>query len=112
MHSAHELDTRRASLGITARRARLEDSLSLSPGPLEHAINTYRAIAMRAAAGLFKRDASVWSSDAAVQQKIANRLGWLTVPALMSDSIARLRAFAEAVQREQFSDVVLLGMGG
>jgi glucose-6-phosphate isomerase len=109
MQSAHELDPRPT---ISRRRARLEDSLSLSPGPLEQAISTYRAIAMRAAAGLFKRDASVWSSDAAVQQKIANRLGWLTAPASMSDSIVRLRTFAEAAQREQFSDVVLMGMGG
>ena len=37
-----------------ARRARLEDSLSLSPGPLEQPIGTFRAIARRAAAGLFE----------------------------------------------------------
>jgi glucose-6-phosphate isomerase/transaldolase/glucose-6-phosphate isomerase len=108
MHSAHDV----SPLGSTARRARLEDSLSLSPGSLEQSISTYRAIAMRAAAGLFKRDPSVWTSDAAVQQKIANRLGWLTAPALMSDSVTRLRAFADAVQREPFSHVVLMGMGG
>ena len=33
---------------VAARRARLQDSLSLSPGPLEQAIRTYRAIASRA----------------------------------------------------------------
>ena len=31
----------------------------------------------------------------AVQQKIANRLGWLDSPALMADSLARLQAFAD-----------------
>jgi glucose-6-phosphate isomerase len=112
MHGAHHLDAVRSSLDIGARRARLEDSLSLSTGPLDQPIRTFRAIAMRAAAGLFKRDPSVWTSDAAVQQKIANRLGWLTAPSLMADSIARLRTFADAVRREQFSDVVLMGMGG
>jgi glucose-6-phosphate isomerase len=112
MHGAHDLDARRPSLDADARRARLEDSLSLSPGPLAQTIDTYGALAMRAAAGLFKRDPSVWSSDPAAQQTIANRLGWLSAPALMSDSIDRLRTFAAAVQRDQFSDVVLMGMGG
>jgi glucose-6-phosphate isomerase len=108
MQSAHDV----SPLGSTGRRARLEDSLSLSPGPLEQSISTYRAIAMRAAAGLFRRDPSVWTSDASVQHKIANRLGWLTAPALMSNSVTRLHAFAEAIQREQFSSIVLMGMGG
>jgi glucose-6-phosphate isomerase len=109
MHSAHDLDTRR---GNEDKRARLQDSLSLSPGPLEQAIGRFGAIAMRAAAGLFRRDPSVWSSDPAVQQKIANRLGWLSAPALMSDALPRLRAFSARVQQLQVTDVVLLGMGG
>ena len=61
---------------------------------------------------LWHRDPSVWSDDPAVQQKIANRLGWLSSPALMADSLERLRTFAEGVQRDGFTDVVLLGMGG
>ena len=65
---------------VAARRARLQDSLSLSPGPLEQAIRTYRAIASRAAAGLFGRDASVWSSDAgrAAENRQPARLAHLT----------------------------------
>jgi transaldolase/glucose-6-phosphate isomerase len=109
MHSAHDLDTRR---GNEDKRARLQDSLSLSPGPLEQTIGRFGAIAMRAAAGLFRRDPSVWSSDAAVQRKIANRLGWLSAPARMSDALPRLRAFSARVQQLQVTDVVLLGMGG
>jgi glucose-6-phosphate isomerase/transaldolase/glucose-6-phosphate isomerase len=97
---------------VAAKRARLEDSLSLSPGPLAQTIRTYRALAERAAAGLFRRDPSTWTSDAAVQQKIANRLGWLASPAAMTDSIARLRTFADGVRRDGIGDVVLLGMGG
>jgi glucose-6-phosphate isomerase len=54
----------------------------------------------------------MWSDEPAVQQKIANRLGWLDSPALMADSLPRLQAFAEAVKRDGFTDVVLLGMGG
>ena len=109
MNSPHGIDTRR---GHEARRARLQDSLSLSPGPLEQAIGKFGALAMRAAAGLFRRDPSVWSSHAGIQQKIANRLGWLTAPAHMSDALPRIRSFAESVQKLQLTDVVLLGMGG
>jgi hypothetical protein len=104
MQIAHE--------AVAAKRARLEDSLSLSPGPLAQTIRTYRALAERAAAGLFRREPSTWTSDAAVQQKIANRLGWLASPAAMTDSIARLRTFADGVRRDGIGDVVLLGMGG
>jgi glucose-6-phosphate isomerase len=86
--------------------------VSLSPGPLQQTIKRFGAIAMRAAAGLFRRDPSVWSSDAAVQQKIAKRLGWLTAPALMVDALPRIRAFSEGVRTSQLTDVVLLGMGG
>ena len=104
MQIAHE--------AVAAKRARLEDSLSLSPGPLAQTIRTYRALAERAAAGLFRRDPSTWTSDAAVQQKIANRLGWLASPAAMTESIARLRTFSDRVRRDGIGDVVLLGMGG
>jgi glucose-6-phosphate isomerase len=97
---------------VASKRARLEESLSLSAGPLQQTIGTYRALAERAAAGLFRRDPSIWTSDASVQQKIANRLGWLTSPAAMTDSIARLRTFADGIRHDAIDDVVLLGMGG
>jgi glucose-6-phosphate isomerase len=54
----------------------------------------------------------VWTSDAGAQQKIANRLGWLTSPALMADALPRLQTFADAVKRDGLTDGVLLGMGG
>src|SRR5262249_15226002 len=53
-----------------------------------------------------------WSADANVQQKIAARVGWLSSPSTMKQSLARLHAFAENVRRDGFTDVVLLGMGG
>src|SRR5919204_549683 len=66
----------------------------------------------RAAAGLWRRDPSVWSGEAAVQEKIANRLGWMTSPHLMAEHIDRLLTFASRVRDDGFTDVVLLGMGG
>ena len=65
-----------------------------------------------AAARLWRRDPSLWSTDASVQEKIANRLGWLSSPTLMAGSIGRLHTFADAVKRDGLAHVVLLGMGG
>ncbi|MFN7917953.1 MAG: hypothetical protein U0Q55_21580 [Vicinamibacterales bacterium] len=84
----------------------------LSPGPLAPALASQSDLAVRAGRGLFARDTSTWSPDAAVQQKIANRLGWLSSPALMAESVGAVKAFADGVRRDGFTDVVLLGMGG
>ena len=112
MHSAHDLDTRWPALDIAARRARLIESFNFSPGVLASSTEARSAVAERAAAGLFRRDPSVWTSDAAVKQKIANRLGWLTSPRLMAESLDRLQAFAGSVKQVGFSEIVLLGLGG
>ena len=112
MHSAHDLLTRWPALDVAAKRARLQDTFQLSPGPLRDVVAAHAGAAERAAAGLWRRDPTVWSSDASVQRTIANRLGWLNSPALMADSIPRLQAFASAVRRDGMTDVVLLGMGG
>ena len=112
MHSAHDLQTRWPALDVAARRARLQNTYRLSPGPLRDVSAAGAEAAERAAAGLWRRDPAVWSSDPAVQRTIANRLGWLSSPALMADALPRLEAFASAVRGEGIADVVLLGMGG
>ena len=96
----------------SAKRVRLHDSLRLSPGRIGDAMQAASDSAERAAAGIWRREPSVWSTDPAVQQKIANRLGWLTSPPLMADAVPRLLEFADRVKRDGFTDVVLLGMGG
>jgi glucose-6-phosphate isomerase len=113
MHSARDpLLTRWPALDVAAKRARLQDSFQLSAGPLTDTITANADAAERGAAGLARREPSIWSDEPTIQQKIASRLGWLDSPALMADSLARLHAFAETVKRDGFSDVVLLGMGG
>lgn len=84
----------------------------LVPGPLAQALAGQSDAAVRAGRGLFARDTTTWSADPAVQQKIANRLGWLASPALMAESVARVKVFADGVRRDGVTDVVLLGMGG
>src|SRR5947207_924100 len=112
MHSGHELLTRWPALDVAAKRTRLQHSLRLSAGPLAGALNATADAASRAASGLWRREPSVWSADADVQKAIADRLGWMSSPALMADSIDRLQTFATRVRADGFTDVVLLGMGG
>jgi transaldolase / glucose-6-phosphate isomerase len=112
MSSAHDLLTRWPSLAVAEKQARLQGSLHLTPGPLAGTLTTAADTAARAAAGLWKHDPSAWTADPAVQKLIGDRLGWMTSPALMADSIDRLETFAANVKRDGFTDVVLLGMGG
>jgi transaldolase/glucose-6-phosphate isomerase len=111
MLSAHELMTRWPALDVAAKRARLNNSLHLSPG-LAAACSNSSGAADRAAAGLWRADPSVWSRDPGLQQEIGKWLGWMNSPMLMADSIDRLRTFAASIKRNGFTDVVLLGMGG
>ena len=111
MYSAHELLTRWPALDVAAKRARLNNSLHLSPG-LAEAVASSAATAERAASGLWRADASVWSRDPETQNAIADRFGWMSSPVLMADSIDRLHTFAASIKRYGFTDVVLLGMGG
>ncbi len=112
MPIAHDFALRWPQLEIDARLARLRGSLHLVYGPLTSQAAALAAPARRAGLGLWQRDAAVWSSDAAVQAKVAQRLGWLDSPALMADNLARLVAFADGVRNDGFTDAVLLGMGG
>ena len=112
MPGAHDLLSRWPALDVKARRVRLQDALHVFPGTLTDALTNHRRTVDAAVEALWRRDPSLWSEDPATQQKIANRLGWLSSPALMADSLERLRTFASGIQRDGFTHVVLLGMGG
>jgi glucose-6-phosphate isomerase len=111
MHSAHELMTRWPALDVAAKRARLNNSLHLSPG-LADAVASSSATAERAGKALWTADPAAWAADPATQKEIADRLGWMRSPLLMADAIDRLETFAASIKRNGFTDVVLLGMGG
>jgi glucose-6-phosphate isomerase len=89
-------------------------TLTIHPGPIHAALEeAYRRLeACRFADALWSRRLDVWSGDPAVQQKIANRLGWLESIAFVMPRVPRLRAFAESVRTGGITDIVLLGMGG
>jgi glucose-6-phosphate isomerase len=103
---------RRPAIDAGARKDRLRHSLRCSPGPLAAALRESGPAAVRAAEQLWRADPAAWSPEAAVQHKIANRLGWMRSPSLMAQHVDRIMTFADAVRRDGFTDVVLLGMGG
>lgn len=61
---------------------------------------------------LWARDPSLWKSDPSIQEKIKNRLGWLSLTQTMPKMIEALETFAISIKDAGFKDVFLLGMGG
>jgi len=82
------------------------------PASLEPAVKEKLALAAqtRVADRLREGDATLWGPPDTPE--VSNRLGWLTIAGRMLGEVDDLVAFAEAVRREGFGDVVLLGMGG
>jgi transaldolase / glucose-6-phosphate isomerase len=56
----------------------------------------------------------LWAGDAGLWTNAdeANWVGWLDVVAEQSKRLAELKAFAAAIQKQNFSHIILLGMGG
>jgi transaldolase / glucose-6-phosphate isomerase len=61
---------------------------------------------------LHERDAALFSPDASVQEKVADRLGWLDVAGPQPQWAQQLTSFAEEARADGFTRVVLAGMGG
>ena len=59
---------------------------------------------------LARKDPGLWSKERV--QKIADRLGWLDLPASMESQVPTLEAFSAEIVSESIESVVLLGMGG
>jgi glucose-6-phosphate isomerase len=88
-------------------------NFAIEPGPLTALEDSYaRLDRLRFADALWRKQLDVWSADPAVQSLIATRLGWLDALNVVTPQLPRLRAFADAVRRDGFTHVVLLGMGG
>jgi transaldolase/glucose-6-phosphate isomerase len=66
----------------------------------------------KTATRLWARDTTLWSHDADVEKKIANRLGWLDSPTVMMNEVGRLQTLASDVRQAGYTKAVLLGMGG
>ncbi|MFZ9702991.1 MAG: glucose-6-phosphate isomerase [Candidatus Limnocylindrus sp.] len=92
-------------LPFTARIGRASD-LAAVTSTLERARNEEWATR------LADKDVTLWSNDAAVQTKIANRLGWLDAPTLFTAQAPALEAFGEKVRSAGFTTAIVAGMGG
>jgi transaldolase/glucose-6-phosphate isomerase len=60
---------------------------------------------------LWAKDPTLWSNDPQHAEIIKHALGWLDVPEHMIESVSNLQSLAKDIAAE-FSDVVVLGMGG
>ena len=107
-------DLRQPSDRVLHFADRLEGRFALWGGSLAPAVDGLLTQWARdsVVAGLFARQPALWSSEPAVQAKIANRLGWLTSADWVLPSLSRVQRFADGVRADGFTHVVLLGMGG
>jgi glucose-6-phosphate isomerase len=71
-----------------------------------------RLVSQKALERLFRKDPSLWTDEASAHPAILNRLGWLSVPSVMSQRAGELTAFASSIRKALFTHAVLLGMGG
>jgi len=61
---------------------------------------------------IWEKDPSVWKEEAAHQQEISNRLGWLDVVNAPDEFYVPLRQLQADVRARGFTHALLLGMGG
>lgn len=63
-------------------------------------------------ARIWKKGASVWTSDAAGQEEIRKRLGWLTAPTTVLKDLPAWQKLRDELLQEGFTHALILGMGG
>lgn len=61
---------------------------------------------------IWEKDPTVWVKDENAGKTIVNRLGWLSLPYLMTNNVYEINEFTKEVQQEGFTEAVVLGMGG
>ena len=87
---------------------------AIEPGAASAALDTVfsQLDHLHFAEALWARRLDVWTTEWAVQQTIANRLGWLGAIEFITAHLGRIEAFAKGVRGSGLTDVVLFGMGG
>jgi glucose-6-phosphate isomerase len=86
----------------------------LAPQDLQQAVTSGWAVLdqQQAAPRIWQHDATLWKSDSEIQEKIKNRLGWLTVVDMMQKQCSEITALVDQVRQAGYKSAVLLGMGG
>ena len=86
----------------------------IAPQDAQQAVASSQAILdqQQASPRIWQHDPSLWKSDPAVQEKIKDRLGWLTVANTMQAQRGEITALVDQVRQAGYQSAVLLGMGG
>ncbi|HEY6437403.1 MAG TPA: hypothetical protein VIY47_12495, partial [Ignavibacteriaceae bacterium] len=58
---------------------------------------------------IWQKDHTVWRND---PTEISNRLGWLDCIEVTTKSFSEINSFVEEIKNEEFTNVLLMGMGG
>jgi transaldolase/glucose-6-phosphate isomerase len=95
---------------IQTRRQNAVDQLGLLAESVSECIAS--AAADSSSARLHDGDPTLWTDDPDDQSEIRARLGWLGSPETSRTLLPDLSAFAEQVAADDFTHVLLLGMGG
>ncbi|NOZ71608.1 MAG: glucose-6-phosphate isomerase [Chloroflexi bacterium] len=81
-------------------------------------LGTYQKVVDRALAEITRNDIinRIWQKDYTVwrpdPREISNRLDWLDMPNALPASFSQIRSLQAAVEKDGYTDVLLLGMGG
>ncbi len=92
---------------LRAQRSRFVARLANFAGAVEKAQERLREEEI--VGRLWKHDFTIWKDS---PQEIADRLGWLHSPEVMTGALPVLEDFVAAVRQDGFRRVLLLGMGG
>ncbi len=60
----------------------------------------------------YSKDPNLWTNDPKDQEEVRLRMGWLSSPDISSALVHELQKFATAIQKEGYTQALLLGMGG
>jgi glucose-6-phosphate isomerase len=93
---------------------RCMSAFTIDPGPLQDSFRTalHRLSELNFSDALWSKRLDVWPGDAEIRDTIGNRLGWLDAMAFVEPQLGRLTQFSASIRQDNFTDVVLLGMGG
>jgi transaldolase/glucose-6-phosphate isomerase len=95
---------------IDERRLAAVATLGSLADPVRRRIGSL--IAESAPARLWDHDPTLWSTDVTGNNEVRKRLGWLDLPRNSRPGLKEIRDFVFQVRMDEFTHVLLLGMGG
>ena len=90
------------------------NKMSFQLGPISDAVDAAMRDAQQqqVVKRIWRKDATLWKTDAKAQENIRSSLGWLTVTDEMLGVANELMEYADSIRQRGFKHVMVLGMGG